>query len=158
MPAIQLTPAERKAHRSEAHHLDPVVMVGGDGLTPAVVKETDAALKAHGLIKVRVFADERATREEIMAALCDQLDAAPVQHIGKLLVLWRPQPEKPKAEPEDRRPGPKVVKILKFSKSGSHRAQVKKLTVLGNQRLTAGGTVKRAKKRTTSVKKRGLPG
>lgn len=133
-------------------------MVGGDGLTPAVVKETDAALKAHGLIKVRVFADERATREEIMAALCEQLDAAPVQHIGKLLVLWRPQPEKPKAEPEDRRPGPKVVKILKFSKSGSHRAQVKKLTVLGNQRLTAGGTVKRAKKRTTSVKKRGLSG
>jgi RNA-binding protein len=158
MPAIQLTPAERKAHRSDAHHLDPVVMVGGDGLTPAVVKETDAALKAHGLIKVRVFADERETREEIMAALCDQLDAAPVQHIGKLLVLWRPQPEKPKAEPEDRRPGPKVVKILKFSKSGSHRAQVKKLTVLGNQRLTAGGTVKRAKKRTTSVKKRGLSG
>jgi RNA-binding protein len=158
MPAIQLTPAERKAHRSDAHHLDPVVMVGGDGLTPAVVKETDAALKAHGLIKVRVFADERATREEIMAALCDQLDAAPVQHIGKLLVLWRPQPEKPKAEPEDRRPGPKVVKILKFSKSGSHRAQVKKLTVLGNQRLTAGGTVKRAKKRITSVKKRGLAG
>lgn len=158
MPAIQLTPAERKAHRSDAHHIDPVVMVGGDGLTPAVVKETDAALKAHGLIKVRVFADERATREEIMAALCDQLDAAPVQHIGKLLVLWRPQPEKPKAEPEDRRPGPKVVKILKFSKSGSHRAQVKKLTVLGNQRLTAGGTVKRAKKRITSVKKRGLAG
>jgi RNA-binding protein len=50
------------------------------------------------------------------------------------------------------------VKILKFSKSGSHRAQVKKLTVLGNQRLTAGGTVKRAKKRITSVKKRGLAG
>jgi putative YhbY family RNA-binding protein len=158
MPAIQLTPTERKAHRSDAHHLDPVVMVGADGLTPAVVKETDAALKAHGLIKVRVFADDRATRDEIMATLCDRLDAAPVQHIGKLLVLWRPQPEKPKAEPEDRRPGPKVVKILKFSKSGSHRAQVKKLTVLGNQRLTAGGTVKRAKKRTTSVKKRSSAG
>lgn len=154
MPAIQLTPAERKSHRSDAHHLDPVVMVGGDGLTPAVVKETDAALKAHGLIKVRVFADDRETREEIFAALCDRLDAAPVQHIGKLLVLWRPQPEKAKVEREDRRAGPKVVKILKFSKSGSHRAQVKKLTVLGNERLTAGGTVKRAKKRITSVKKR----
>lgn len=156
MPAIQLTPAERKAHRSDAHHLDPVVMIGGDGLTPAVVKETDAALKAHGLIKVRVFSDDRETRDEIMTTLCDQLGAAPVQHIGKLLVLWRPVPDKPKADPEDRRPGPKVVKILKFSKSGSHRAQVKKLTVLGNQRLTAGGMVKRAKKRVTSVKKRNL--
>ena len=158
MPAIQLTPAERKLHRADAHHLDPVVMIGGDGLTPAVVKETDAALKAHGLIKVRVFSDERATRDEILAALCEQLDAAPVQHIGKLLVLWRPLPDKPKLEREDRKSGPKVVKILKFSKSGSHRAQVKKLTVLGNQRLTAGGMVKRAKTRQTSTKKRGTPG
>ena len=46
MPAIQLTPAQRKVHRSEAHHLDPIVMIGGDGLTPAVLKEADAALKA----------------------------------------------------------------------------------------------------------------
>src|SRR5574341_1770912 len=121
MSAIQLTPAERKAHRSEAHHLHPVVMIGGDGLTPAIVKEADGALKAHGLIKIRVFSDDRATREELFASLCDQLDAAPVQHIGKLLVLWRPIPEKPKTEREDRHAGPKVVKILKFSKSGSHR-------------------------------------
>jgi len=63
MPAITLTPAQRKAHRADAHHLDPVVMIGGEGLTPAVVKETDAALKAHGLIKVRVFSDERDSRE-----------------------------------------------------------------------------------------------
>jgi len=55
MPAIQLTPAQRKEKRSEAHHLDPVVMIGADGLTPAVVKATDAALNAHGLIKVRIF-------------------------------------------------------------------------------------------------------
>lgn len=129
-------------------------MIGGDGLTPAVLKETDSALKAHGLIKVRVFSDDRSTRDEILGALCDRLDAAPVQHIGKLLVLWRPAPDKPAVEREDRKPGPKVVKILKFSKSGSHRAQVKKLTVLGNQRLTAGGLVKRAKKRPPSAKKR----
>ena len=129
-------------------------MVGADGLTPAVLKETDAALKAHGLIKVRVFGDEREHREAVYAALCDQLDAAPIQHIGKLLVLWRPIPEKAPVEKEGRKAGPKVVKILKFSKSGNHRAQVKKLTVLGNERLTAGGTVKRAKKRVTSVKKR----
>lgn len=156
MPAIQLTPAQRKEHRANAHHLDPVVMVGADGLTPAVLKETDAALKAHGLIKVRVLGDERETREAIYAALCDQLDAAPIQHIGKLLVLWRPIPEKAPVEKEGRKAAPKVVKILKFSKSGNHRAQVKKLTVLGNERLTAGGTVKRAKKRVTSVKKRSL--
>jgi putative YhbY family RNA-binding protein len=153
MPAIRLTPSERKEKRADAHHLAPVVMIGGDGLTPAVVKETDAALNAHGLIKVRVFSDERDTRETILASLAEQLDAAPIQHIGKLLVLWRPMPAKEKVEREDRMPGPKVVKVLKFSKSGNHRPQVKKIKVLGNQRIAAGGQIKRAKKRITSVKK-----
>jgi RNA-binding protein len=153
MTAIQLTPAQRKEHRSEAHHLDPVVMIGSDGLTPAVQKEVDAALNAHGLIKVRVFSDERATRETIFTTLADALGAAPIQHIGKLLVLWRPMPPKEKVEREGRGSGPRVVKILKFSKSGNHRAQVKKITVMGNMRIAAGGELKRAAKRRTSVKK-----
>ena len=153
MTAIQLSPAQRKEKRSDAHHLGPVVMIGGDGLTPAVQKEVDAALNAHGLIKVRVFSDERSTREAIFAALSDELGAAPIQHIGKLLVLWRPMPPKEKIEREDRGAGPRVVKILKFSKSGNHRAQVKKVTVMGNMRIAAGGELKRATKRRTSVKK-----
>jgi RNA-binding protein len=153
MPAIQLTPAQRKDKRSEAHHLDPVVMIGNEGLTPAIRKETDAALRAHGLIKIRVFSDDRTSREAMLASLADELGAAPIQHIGKLLVLWRPIPPKERVEREDRKPGPKVVKVLKFSKSGNHRAQVKKITVLGNMRLAAGGELKRAKKRASSVKK-----
>ena len=153
MPAIQLSPAQRKEKRADAHHLDPVVMIGSDGLTPAVQKETDAALNAHGLIKVRVLSDERDTRETIFATLADALNAAPIQHIGKLLVLWRPVPVKEKVERADRKPGPKVVKILKFSKSGNHRAQVKKIKVLGNERIAAGGELKRARRRVTSVKK-----
>ena len=153
MTAIQLTPAQRKEHRSEAHHLDPVVMIGSDGLTAAVQKEVDAALNAHGLIKVRVLTDDRATRESIFITLADALGAAPIQHIGKLLVLWRPIPPKEKVEREGRGAGTKVVKILKFSKSGNHRAQVKKITVMGNMRIAAGGELKRAKKRSTSIKK-----
>jgi putative YhbY family RNA-binding protein len=153
MTAIQLSPAQRKEHRSEAHHLDPVVLIGGGGLTPGVEKEVDAALVAHGLIKVRVFSDDRAARELMLAALADKLGAAPVQHIGKLLVLWRPIPAKEKAEREDRRPGPRVVKIVSFSKSGNHRATVKKVKVFGNERVTAGGQIKRVKRRLTSVKK-----
>jgi putative YhbY family RNA-binding protein len=153
MTAIQLSPAQRKEHRSEAHHLDPVVLIGGGGLTPGVEKEVDAALVAHGLIKVRVFSDDRAARESMLAALADKLGAAPVQHIGKLLVLWRPIPAKEKAEREDRRPGPRVVKIVSFSKSGNHRATVKKVKVFGNERVTAGGQIKRVKRRLTSVKK-----
>ncbi|WP_418320366.1 YhbY family RNA-binding protein [Piscinibacter sakaiensis] len=154
MPAIQMTPAERKDKRADAHHLDPVVSIGSEGLSDGVIKEIDAALNAHGLIKVRVFSDDRSQREAMFGRLADQLGAAPIQHIGKLLVLWRPIPEKEKAEPaEGRRPGPKVVKILKFSKSGNHRPQVKKIKVLGNQRLAAGGEIKRARKRASSIKK-----
>ena len=152
MPHIELSTAERKAHRAEAHHLDPVVMIGNDGLTPSVLKETDAALNAHGLIKIRVLGDDRAAREAIYSQLADELHAAPIQHIGKLLVLWRPMPEKARHHDEDRMPGPRDVKVLKFGRAGQ-KPEVKQLRVLGNQRLTAGGTIKRAKPKMKSVKK-----
>lgn len=153
MPQIQLTPSQRKEHRSQAHHLDPVVFIGNDGLTDAVVRETDFALKAHGLIKVRVFADDRSAREDMLQKLADQLDAAPIQHIGKLLVLWRPVAEKARPVDEDRGAAPKDVKVLKFSSKGGQRPEVKVMRVLGNERLTTGGLVKRAKPRQSSVKK-----
>lgn len=153
MSRIELTPARRKELRGDAHHLEPVVMIGADGLTPAVQKEADAALKAHGLIKVRVFSDDRAAREQMLGQLADALDAAPVQHIGKLLVLWRPVAEKQKSE-ERAAPAPRVVKILKFSKNASQRPQIKRITVMGNQRVAAGGTLKRKDKRAVSIKKK----
>ena len=155
MAQIELTPAQRKEHRAEAHHLDPVVMIGNDGLTPAIKRETDAALNAHGLIKIRVLGDDRLKRDEIYRTLADELNAAPIQHIGKLLVLWRPKPEKERAADEDRKPGPRDVKVLKYSKRGGQRPEVKTLRVLGNQRLTPGGQVKRAKPpKQKSIKKR----
>jgi RNA-binding protein len=156
MPALELSIAQRKEHRAEAHHLDPVVMIGNDGLTPAVLRETDAALKAHGLIKVRVLGDDRAQRESIYQSLCDQLNAAPIQHIGKLLVLWRPKPTKERDVDEDRMPGPREFKVLKYSKRGGQRPEVRTVRVLGNQRLTPGGQIKRAKPKKKSVKKRTL--
>ena len=150
---IELTPAQRKEHRAAAHHLDPVVMIGNEGLSAAVKKETDAALRSHGLIKVRVLSDDRQARQTMLEALADELGAAPIKHIGKLLVLWRPMPPKEKKVDEERRPGPREVKVLKATRPGQ-RPEVKVLKVLGNQRLTPGGKVKRAKKPTQrSVKK-----
>ncbi|MBI5277834.1 MAG: YhbY family RNA-binding protein [Burkholderiales bacterium] len=154
MPAIQLTVAERKAHRAEAHHLDPVVMVGNDGLTPAVKKEADHALNAHGLIKIRVLGDDREQREAMLQELAEELGAAPIQHIGKLLVLWRPKPAKEKPAAEDRKPGPREFKVIKNSSRGGQRPEVKNVRVLGNQRLTSGGKVKKSKPKQKSVKKR----
>ncbi|MES2632870.1 YhbY family RNA-binding protein [Caenimonas sp. SL110] len=156
MPALKLTIAERKAHRAEAHHLAPVVMIGNDGLTPAIKKETDAALNAHGLIKIRVLGDDRTTRESIYNELCEELEAAPIQHIGKLLVLWRPKVDKEKTVDEERKGGaaPREFKVLKYSKRGGQRPEVKTLRVLGNQRLTSGGQVRRAKPpKQKSIKK-----
>ena len=129
-------------------------MVGSDGLTEAVKKEIAGALDAHGLIKVRVFSDDRAAREAMFLALAEELSAAPIQHIGKLLVLWRPMPAKERAEDEDRMPGPRDVKVLKYSKRGGQRPEVRTLRVLGNQRLTPGGQIKRAKPKKVSIKKR----
>ncbi|MFV0680174.1 YhbY family RNA-binding protein [Ottowia sp.] len=153
MPRIELTPVQRKAHRAEAHHLDPVVMIGADGLTPAVRKETDAALNAHGLIKIRVLGDDRTAREAIYQQLADDLNAAPIQHIGKLLVLWRPKPAKEKTLDDERKPGPKNVKVLKYSKRGGQRPEVRVVRVLGNQRLTPGGKLKKATPKQKSAKK-----
>ena len=155
MPQIILTPAQRKDHRADAHHLNAVVMIGSDGLTEAVKKEINGALNAHGLIKVRAQMDDRVARESIFQQLTTELNAAPIQHIGKLLVLWRPMPEKEKKVSDDRMAGPREVKVLKNGSRYGQRPEVKVLRVLGNQRLTPGGTVKRAKKpQLKSLKKR----
>ena len=93
-----LTPAERRAFRAKAHALHPVVAIGQHGLTPAVLHEIDVNLLAHQLIKIRVFSDDREARDALLTEICDALDAAPVQHLGKILTIWRPAPP-PEPEP-----------------------------------------------------------
>ena len=85
--------AERRSLRARAHALDPVVRIGDAGLTDAVVAETDRALAAHGLIKVRVAGEDRSDREAAAATFERRLGCAVVQSIGKVLVLWRPRPD-----------------------------------------------------------------
>lgn len=96
---LQLSPAERRSLRARAHSLNPVVSIAENGLSDAVLKEIDASLKAHELIKIRVYGDDRDERESYLATICKQLGAAPVQHIGKLLVVWRPAPDEEAAAP-----------------------------------------------------------
>jgi putative YhbY family RNA-binding protein len=97
---ITLTPSQRRELRARAHPLHPVVAIGHAGLSPTVLHEIDVALGAHELVKVRVHSDDRDEREAHLAGICESLDAAPVQHLGKILILWRPAP---KPEPEPRR-------------------------------------------------------
>ncbi|MFA8405232.1 YhbY family RNA-binding protein [Burkholderia pseudomallei] len=178
MPALSLSPAERSALRSEAHALKPVVLIGAEGLTDAVLAEIEVHLAAHQLIKIRVFGDERDERVAIYDEICDRLNAAPIQHIGKLLVIWKPEqaeaaPQRGRrgvpsvreaarasaAQPDEGRAAkgraPRVVKVVKQSPNAPavRRPKPQKVRVLGNERVTAGGNVKRAKKRQSSAKR-----
>ena len=108
--APAMSPAERKALKARAHHLDPVVMIGDAGLTPAVLREIDLALNKHELIKVRMAGDDREARVAAYQGICSELEAAPVQHIGKLLVLFRVNPDKEKRKPAKRPAGPRKTK------------------------------------------------
>ena len=85
-----LTPQQRKFLRAQAHDLKPVVMIGNQGLTEAVLRETQRSLVAHELIKIRVLGDDRTAREAWLVEICAATGAAPVQHIGKLLLIYRP--------------------------------------------------------------------
>lgn len=94
----ELNPAQRRALRATAHHLNPVVSISQKGLMPTVLAEIDRCLKAHELIKVRLYGIERDTRPALFDEICGSLDCALVQHIGNLLVLWRKNPEDENAE------------------------------------------------------------
>lgn len=152
----KLTPVERSALRAEAHALKPVVIIGEAGLTPSVMKEISASLDSHGLIKVRVFGDDREARAAIYESICEELGAAPVQHIGKLLVLYRPKKEVVKERSTKTGKGMREVTIVKASASGTKRPSVTKVMIKGNERVTEGGSIKRAKARQSSPKKSAL--
>ncbi|SNT33243.1 putative RNA-binding protein, YhbY family [Noviherbaspirillum humi] len=153
---LKLTPAQRSDLRSQAHALDPVVMIGESGLTPSVMKEIDSSLNAHELIKVRVFGDDREARIGMYESICSELGAAPVQHIGKLLVLYRPKKEEKSDARGKRGKGLREVTIVKPSSSGTKKPTVQKVLLKGNERVTAGGNIKRAKVRQSSTKKSAL--
>jgi putative YhbY family RNA-binding protein len=109
----EIAPTRRRALRAAAHHLNPVVSISQKGLTPSVLAEIDRCLKAHELIKLRLYGIERADREALFNEICTALGCAAVQHIGNLLVLWRENPKDATAQesaPARRRKEPPATK------------------------------------------------
>jgi putative YhbY family RNA-binding protein len=111
----QLTSAQVRELRARAHGLDPVVSIAENGLSESVLKEIDTCLKAHELIKIRVYGDSRENRLGYLATICQELGAAAVQHIGKLLVVYRENPEKP--APARKKPAPQKAPARRSKRS-----------------------------------------
>jgi RNA-binding protein len=84
-----LTPAQRQHLKGLAHSRQPVVMIGNQGLSASVLKEIERSLEAHELIKIKAASDELDTRRAWMEEICTATGAAPVQQIGKILVIYR---------------------------------------------------------------------
>lgn len=103
MSKLELTQTMRRNLRASAHDLHPVVMIGDRGLTETVITEIDRSLTAHELIKIRVAGDDRDAREEILNSICVQLNCEPIQHLGKILIVYRPNTKDNSTEPAKKR-------------------------------------------------------
>jgi RNA-binding protein len=89
---MAITSSERQKLKALAHKLEPVVTIGGKGLTEAVIAEIDFALKSHELLKVRAGAMDRHERDEAFSRICTRTGAEPVQQVGKVFVIYRKKP------------------------------------------------------------------
>ncbi|MBU1690192.1 MAG: YhbY family RNA-binding protein [Gammaproteobacteria bacterium] len=92
---LTLTSEQRRFLRAQAHNLNPVVTIGDAGLTEAVMKELERSIVSHELIKVKSHSRDKATRDNQLTEICETLNAASIQHIGKILIVYKPA-EKPK--------------------------------------------------------------
>ncbi|HEX4883011.1 MAG TPA: YhbY family RNA-binding protein [Casimicrobiaceae bacterium] len=119
-----LTPQQRRALRAKAHHLHAVVSIGQHGLTPQVLHEIDVALTAHGLVKIRVHSDDRDARDAMLADIATQLHAAPVQHLGKLLIVWRERDEDEAEPPRPAKAATKPRTTARAHRTGTKAPQV----------------------------------
>jgi RNA-binding protein len=100
MPASRL----RQALRAAGHHLSPVVQVGKEGVTPAVLRQLDEALLAHELVKVKVGTESPEDRFEAAARVAAGPGVLVAQVLGRTMLVYRKHPRTPRFEP-----GPKVV-------------------------------------------------
>ncbi len=87
---------ERKRLRRIGHALNPVVMLGEQGLSLGVLEEAKRALADHELIKVKIGGEDRESRQVLIEELALQLQAEVVQKIGKVILLFK-KADKPNA-------------------------------------------------------------
>ncbi|MFA6120608.1 MAG: YhbY family RNA-binding protein [Sideroxydans sp.] len=107
---LNLSVSQRLELKGRAHALKPIIIIGNAGLTPSVLDEIERTLKSHDLLKVRVMNDDREVRTTMLTEICETLNAGPVQHIGKILVIYRPLAVPIAKAPTKRRSGKALTK------------------------------------------------
>jgi len=145
---MALTPSRRSELRSEAHALTPVVIIGDKGLTDEVMAEIDRSLKAHELIKVRANTNDRDARELWMEKICERLDAHAVQQIGKILVVYRQNFDKPR----DKESAAAEDLPAKKKRSGTDDPRKRKLAEQKRREAAATTRTSRPRSRTPSTR------
>lgn len=134
MPTLELSSSQRSHLRARAHGLSPVVQIGDQGVTTPVLKEIDRSLVAHELIKIKVASSNREERASMLDTICQQLSCAPVQHMGRTLVIYRP------ATPAD------SIFNDPIERGASEPYTPKKLAAAGKKRKHAGPVGRRRKR------------
>ena len=95
MPKLTLKGKQTRHLRSLGHHLKPVVLLGKEGLTEAIIASTNQALLDHELIKVKLGAGCEENKDQVAARLEAALNCTCVQKIGNILLLYSPHPDEP---------------------------------------------------------------
>ncbi len=96
---MEITPKQRAHLKSLAHHLKPVVFVGKEGITDQTVRSLEEAFNTRELLKVKILEAAPMSAREGAQALAERIEgAAAVQAIGRVAVLYRPDPEKPEIQ------------------------------------------------------------
>lgn len=90
---MTLTGKQKNYLRGIAHQLNPVVMIGAKGLTEAVLNEIELALEQHELIKIKLPSNAKAEKVSLLAQISGRSEAEPVQLIGRVGVIYRPNTE-----------------------------------------------------------------
>ena len=85
---------QKKALKAQAHHLNPVILMGGKGLTPSVIAAIEEALTTHELIKIKLMGDQKSERLLIGQEICDATQAELVQIVGRIATIYRKNPKK----------------------------------------------------------------
>lgn len=92
---VALSNAQKRYLRGLAHDLKPVILVGAKGVSDGLISELQLALEHHELVKVKIAAEDRETRDSWIVELAEKSDAALVTRIGNVAVLYRRRADKP---------------------------------------------------------------